>query len=339
MTTAAGCAWAVTGGGAWLTVTSASSGTGPATITYTAVANPDRDARSAALVISGQTHTVNQPGRPAPACTYQLSTERADAGRDAGTGTLAVTAPDGCGWTASSTGAWLLITGGATGSGNGAVTYAFTRNTDIGERLATIRVADRTFTLRQSGDTGQCEYLVAPVDLSACMPAGTLTASVTTQPSCPWTAESDAPWMTVQSASGSGSGIISFAFPDNYDAPRAATIRVRWPTPTAGQNIRFAQAGCLYAVTRSSFGFAPAGGTGTFDVIQQSDPNTCGGATQDRCVWSAVSDVPWITVTGSMPRSGDNPVSFTVAPNPGAAPRTGNITVRDKVVVVTQAGG
>jgi hypothetical protein len=66
-------------------------------------------------------------------------------------------------------------------------------------------------------------------------------------------------------------------------------------------------------------------------------PNTCGGATQDRCLWTAVSDVPWITITSSMPRTGDNPVAFTVAANTGAA-RTGRITVRDRVVSITQAG-
>jgi hypothetical protein len=71
--------------------------------------------------------------------------------------------------------------------------------------------------------------------------------------------------------------------------------------------------------------------------MQQSDPTTCGSATQDRCVWSAVSSMPWITVSGTMPRAGDNPVRFTVAPNPGASPRTGTIAVRDKVVTITQA--
>jgi hypothetical protein len=39
-----------------------------------------------------------------------------------------------------------------------------------------------------------------------------------------------------------------------------------------------------------------------------------------------------------MPRSGDNPVAFTVATNDGAASRVGRIAVRDKVVVITQAG-
>ena len=128
------------------------------------------------------------------------------------------------------------------------------------------------------------------------------------------------------------------AIGENYDAPRDGIVLVRWPTPTAGQNVRVAQAGCLYAVTRSTFSFTAAPGTGTFDVLQQAQPNTCGGATQDRCLWSAVSDVPWITITSSMPRQGDNPVAFSIAANDGTAARTGRITVRDKVVTITQAG-
>jgi hypothetical protein len=115
-------------------------------------------------------------------------------------------------------------------------------------------------------------------------------------------------------------------------------VKVRWPTPTAGQNVRVAQAGCFYSVSRASISFTAGGGSATFDVLQQSDPITCGGATQDRCVWTAQSNVPWITITSSMPRSGDNPVAFTVAANTGPAAREGRITVRDKVVVVTQAG-
>jgi hypothetical protein len=105
-----------------------------------------------------------------------------------------------------------------------------------------------------------------------------------------------------------------------------------------GQNVRIAQAGCRYAVSKTAIAFAASGGSGSFDVIQQSDPIECGGATQDRCVWSAVADVPWITITSGMPRSGDNPVSFTVASNAGADARVGTVTVRDKVVLITQAG-
>jgi hypothetical protein len=72
--------------------------------------------------------------------------------------------------------------------------------------------------------------------------------------------------------------------------------------------------------------------------MQQSQPVTCGGPTQDRCVWTATSDLPWITITTGMPRAGDNPVSFTVAANDGTVAREGRITVRDKIVEITQAG-
>lgn len=212
-------------------------------------------------------------------------------------------------------------------------------NTDPADRTGSIRVADRTFVIEQAGNVGGCEYAVSPVQFSPCMDGGTLTATITTRQNCPWSAVADGSWLVVpDGASRSGPGTIAIAYSDNYDAPRQGLILVRWPTPTAGQNIRVAQAGCLYGVTRTDFSFAAAGGTGTFDVLQQSEPIVCGGATQDRCLWTARSDAPWITITTSMPRTGDDRVAFVVAPNDGATARTGRITVRDKVIAVTQSG-
>ena len=111
---------------------------------------------------------------------------------------------------------------------------------------------------------------------------------------------------------------------------------VRWPTPTAGQNIRVEQAGCVYGLSQASFTVAAAGGPGSFNVVQESQPGTCGGPLQDRCVWTAKSDVSWITVTTSMPRTGDSAVAFTVAANAGSS-RAGHVTVRDQVVTITQS--
>jgi hypothetical protein len=113
---------------------------------------------------------------------------------------------------------------------------------------------------------------------------------------------------------------------------------VRWPTATAGQNLQVSQAGCYYSVSTAAMNFAAAGGTGQFSVVQMSDPITCGGPLQNGCLWTAQANVPWITINTSMPQTGDNPVSFTVAANPTAAARTGRITVRDKVVQITQSG-
>ena len=113
-------------------------------------------------------------------------------------------------------------------------------------------------------------------------------------------------------------------------------MQVRWPTVTEGQNIAVAQAGCLYAVTQSVFTIAAAGGTGRFDVLQQADPNSCGGPLQNACVWTVVSDVTWITITSPTTRTGDESVTFTVAPNTTGNGRTGTLTVRGKAVTIAQ---
>jgi hypothetical protein len=165
----------------------------------------------------------------------------------------------------------------------------------------------------------------------------TLSATITTQQGCTWTASAGTSWISMTGGqSGSGSGVISFTVSDNWDAPRRGAVMVRWPTESAGQNLQVAQAGCYYAVSTSALSIPGVGGTSQFNVVQTSDPITCGSATQDRCRWTAESDVPWIQITTTMPQAGDNPVSFSVQSNPGAA-RTGRITVRDKVVQITQS--
>jgi len=339
VTAPAACAWSATANAGWVTVTAGGTGAGPGAVAYSVAANPSTESRNGTLTIGGQSHAVTQQGRAATVCTYDVSPGSAQFGKDAGTGTFAVSAPGDCTWAATSSAPWLVVSSGNQGSGNGSVSYTAGRNLDVADRTATITVADRVFTVRQSGDVGRCEYAVAPVELTPCMPKGSLAASVTATANCPWSATANASWLAVPSgASGTGSSVITIAFTDNYDAPREGIIMVRWPTPTAGQNIRVAQAGCVYAVSRNAINVAADGGSASFDVIQQSVPNTCGGPLQDRCVWTATSDVPWIAITSSMPRSGDDPVSFAVAAHEGAASRVGRITVRDKVVTITQAG-
>jgi hypothetical protein len=291
------------------------------------------------VTIADQTHTVSQQGRPATACSYEIAPTLVDVGIQQTRGSFTVSAPGNCSWTAASNAAWLTVTGGSPGSGSGTVSFLVAENTGTSTRTGQIAVADKTFTVRQDVPVQPvCEYSVAPVDFDPCMPAGSVTAMVTAPAGCTWTAAPNASWLSVSSgSSGSGTSAITINFTDNYDAPRNGIVMVRWPTPTAGQNIRIAQAGCTYAVSQNSFPFAAAGGAGMFNVFQQSLPNTCGGATQDRCIWAAVSDVPWITISGSMPRAGDDRVTFTVAANPTGAPRVGRITLRDQVVLVNQA--
>jgi hypothetical protein len=163
------------------------------------------------------------------------------------------------------------------------------------------------------------------------------TVSVTTAAGCPWTSSTAASWISIASGlSGAGPGTISYTLGSNFDAARQANIEVRWPTPTAGQNVRVAQAGCNYGVSRTTIDMPAAGGDSSFDVISSSTDTSCGGPLQNGCVWSAVSSASWVTVLSSMPRNGDNPVYLRVAANSGA-PRTATITVRDKTVTIRQS--
>ncbi len=185
-----------------------------------------------------------------------------------------------------------------------------------------------------------CQYTVSPAALQPCMWATQLTTTVTTAAGCLWTAETALPWIGISGqASGNGPGTIRLSIADNWDAPRSGVVTVRWKGSATGQDVRVSQAGCYYSVTPASFSFAAAGGSGSFDVVQQSDPMTCGGQSQNACIWTAQSDSLWIVITSGMPRSGDNPVRFTVDRNGTAATRSGSIAVRNKVVRITQAAG
>ena len=341
VTTASHCTWTAVSDRAWMSITSGSSGTGNGVVNVSVTANPAEALRTGSLTIAGQSVSVREDGREA--CTIDIAPSHASVTDDSASGSFAVTAAAHCGWSAASNAGWLTVTSGSPGTGNGTVSYAVQGNRDVTARTGSIAVGERTFTVTQSGDTrppSVCEYSVSPIEFSPCMSVPySLTATITTQQGCTWTASPGASWIIVNGGqSGTGPGVVSFNVSDNWDPPRRGVVMVRWPTETAGQNLQVVQAGCYYAVSTSAIGIAAAGGTGRFDVIQYSEPNTCAGATQDRCRWTAQSDVPWITVTTSMPSAGDNPVNFTVAANPTTTARTGRITVRDKVVQIIQNG-
>ena len=339
VTTASSCAWTASSDRGWMSITSGASGTGSGVVNISLTRNASSAVRTGTLTVAGQSVAVSQDGL-AP-CTIDISPSSASFGKDGATGTFSVSAAEHCQWTAVSNVAWLAVTAGQ-GTGNGSVSYSIERNRELTERTGTITVGNRTFTVTQAGDppAAACEYSVTPIEFTPCMSVPfDMTATVTTQQGCSWTAEPDASWITVTGGhSKTGSGVITFRVSDNWDVPRQSVVKVRWPTETAGQNLQVRQAGCRYAVTANTITIAATGGPGRFDVIQSSDPNSCGGPLQNACIWTAEANVPWITVTTSMPQAGDNPVSFTVAPNSSGAARSGTIRVRDKVVTVAQAG-
>lgn len=337
VSTAANCSWTAASDRGWMAITSGATGSGNGAVTVNLTANAGTSERTATLTVAGQSVAVRQDG--VAACSYEIAPASATYTKDGATGSFNVTAPGHCSWTATSNAAWVAVTAGQ-GAGAGTVTYTVDRNRDAVNRSGTITVAEKTFTITQSGDLGVCEYSVSQIQFNPCMSAPyDLTTTITTRQGCTWTAAPGASWIAVTGGqSGTGSGTVTFRVSDNWDLPRQGVVMLRWPTVTAGQNLQVMQAGCRYSVSVAALTVAAAGGTSRFDVYQMAEPLTCGGPLQNACPWTAEPQVPWITITTSMPQAGDNPVSFAVAPNTTGAARTGTIRVRDKVVTVTQTG-
>jgi hypothetical protein len=238
-------------------------------VSYTVSRNPDITARERTLMVAAVPYKISQDGRQV--CTYSISPEQQSFGDEGGTGEVQVTAGAECAWSTASAVPWLTIVAGGSGRGPGVVTYKAHSNDASQSRSGTLTIATRTLTVNQEGggasQPANCEYAVAPVEFAPCMSGGRLTATVTTQPHCQWTAAAGVSWLSVPSgSSGAGSGAVTISFSDNYDAPRDGIIMVRWPTPTAGQNIRSNRRGAFIGLSQASFTVAAAGGPGSFNV-------------------------------------------------------------------------
>ncbi|HEX8721597.1 MAG TPA: M36 family metallopeptidase [Pyrinomonadaceae bacterium] len=104
----------------------------------------------------GTTHTAatNVPTDCGGTCSFSISPTSASVAAAGGTGTVSVTASAGCSWTAASNAAFITVTGGASGTGSGTVSYSVAANTATTSRTGTLTIAGQTFTVTQAGTTG-----------------------------------------------------------------------------------------------------------------------------------------------------------------------------------------
>jgi hypothetical protein len=98
VTAAAGCTWAALSHANWVTVSSNGSGNGAVNFT---VALNQNSARTGKITVAGRAFTINQAAGTT-ACTYTLNPMSQSFPALGGNGTVQVTAPSGCGWTATS---------------------------------------------------------------------------------------------------------------------------------------------------------------------------------------------------------------------------------------------
>ncbi|QQS32895.1 MAG: carboxypeptidase regulatory-like domain-containing protein [Acidobacteriota bacterium] len=108
-------------------------------------------------------------------CQFSIDPTLQNYGSAGGDGAISVTASDStCDWTAVSNDAWITVTSGSSGTGDGTVEYTVAANT--GEaRTGTITVAGETFTVTQAAS---CPTVSIPASGLAGAPGTSLTVPV-----------------------------------------------------------------------------------------------------------------------------------------------------------------
>jgi hypothetical protein len=277
---------------------------------------------------AGEIHVVGLNGTlyrivNAPTCTVSLT----PTGQSVPVGgvqaaVIQVAAAAGCDWTASTTADWITITSGQTGSGDGQVVFDVSSNqASATTRRGIVTVAGVSFAVTQPGCTFTLGSKRRSVPVKGIQRAE---VRVNARDGCEWSATSHASWITIRSGqAGSGDGRVAFDVASNFDSTsdRTGTLTI------AGRTFTVVQAGCAFTLG-TSVRTAPPGGTEGASVRV----NTTAG-----CLWTATSNVAWITIVSGNSGAGDGQVVFDVAPNQGATARSGTLTIAGRTYTVKQA--
>jgi hypothetical protein len=172
-------------------------------------------------------------------CSYSINPHSAYFSSSGADGSMAVTAPSGCGWTATSNVAWITITSADSGSGNGVVTYLVRDNLADSPRTGTISIAGQSHTITQDG-INNCTFSISPKMKTFAKSGGTGAVNVTTSSECYWTATSNASWITINSGEvANGNGVVSYSVSaNNSNVTRVGTMQLAGNTFTVKQKPR-----------------------------------------------------------------------------------------------------
>lgn len=185
------------------------------------------------IYLDGKLLAVEADGQ-ASFCTYTISPSNDTFTSGGGTETVSITASDsGCYRTATSNAGWINITGGASGTGSGTVSYSVAANSDPA-RSGTITVAEHTFIVRQSA----CTYSISPTSEPISSGGGADSVNVSCSSSnCGWTATSNASWINITSgSSGTGNGTVNYSVAVNPAWARSGTATIAGKTFTVIQS-------------------------------------------------------------------------------------------------------
>jgi hypothetical protein len=261
-------------------------------------------------------------GTVQPPCTLTLSATNASATTAGGNGTVGVTASDSiCDWTATSNAAWISVTSGANGMGNGTVGYSVQANTGA-SRSGTITIAGQTFTINQDGCSFTLSYTTNSFPAEGSTGSVTVTASAA---NCTWTAGSNSSWLSITSgSSGTGNGTVNYSVAANPNTTsRTGSLTI------AGRSFSVTQAGqtpsCSYTVGSFGTNFQTSGGVVLIPVTTASN-----------CTWNVSTNASWVSLFPSTSFTGSANVILLVGYKTTPGTRTATVTIAGQNFTITQ---
>ena len=226
--------WTAVSSASWVTLKADSaSGTGGGKVTYNVAANSGPQRTATITVTSrGLSRICTITQKAGGEATLTIGGGKTSMSRgyscEAKTAESFSVACNGS-WTATASESWITVASGASGSGNGTVKYNLAENTDASMRSGTIKVKcgsiTRTCTITQDkplliGGKTEMSRTYAAAKQTGCYFSVTCSKSQ-------WTAVSSASWVTLKTASGTGTGTLTYDIAANTSTSmRTATIKV-----------------------------------------------------------------------------------------------------------------
>jgi FG-GAP-like repeat/Beta-propeller repeat/Putative binding domain, N-terminal len=242
------------------------------------------------------------------------------------------TIPAGCPWgVAPQAGSGPILSGQTVGISSGAavpVNGALPPNPSTSQQTVNIYVSEKTVPIVQAAASCD-EPVVSPSPLIVDAAGDLEDVNVTLPNSCDWTAAVNVPWLTLGNLYFAGYQTGSWTLtlsstPFSY-SQRTGTMTISNETFTVTQT---GTGTCTASASATQPSPANSGGTGAILI----------SVNQNSCNWSGYSLVPWIQLAAASGQ-GNGSIPYTVAPNPGAIQRSGQILVADQLVTITQAAG
>jgi hypothetical protein len=219
-------------------------------------------ANSPALAPGGQafayTHdsTVVVAAFPNTSCAASIVPDSVVIPLEGGSGSFEVLAPEGCAWTSAGRVDWIHVTGGATGTGNGTVTFTvdpafISASTDSSDRasegaydgiVGQIVAAGRSFLVNLGAEGDGCYFLLQPASATFGAEGGDGGVSVSSPSGCGWRAVGAPEWIHPSADVHVGNGGILYhvdalaATPTGSRSPRVGTFAIGDATFTVTQS-------------------------------------------------------------------------------------------------------